>query len=291
MEEIIMKQLAEIRLFSLLAAKNVLDIDDVVALTGLSKSYIYKLTCRKEIPYYKPNGKLIYFDRQEVENWMKQNRVNSIAEAEQVASKYLMEKGVITMALLSASRMDCVASTKGYPEFEDKRKTRGNKQTAKKDANFVGALTCYYGNVPDRFGDDARRKADKSVSIGSKNLSSVYVPDVILFDNVQVPHYNYVGDSILGYKAHMGAGSITSNVKSDKKLVKVSDGNERKDTGMKKMGAILGDNVEIGCNTVLCPGTIVGRNSIVYPSNMVRGTVAEDSIYKDSEHVVKKIKE
>lgn len=93
MEDIIMKQLAEIRLFSLLAAKNVLDIDDVVALTGLSKSYIYKLTCRKEIPYYKPNGKLIYFDRQEVENWMKQNRVNSIAEAEQVASKYLMEKG------------------------------------------------------------------------------------------------------------------------------------------------------------------------------------------------------
>ena len=91
-------------------------------------------------------------------------------------------------ALLSGTRMDCVASTKGYPEFEDKRKTRGNKQTAKKDANFVGALTCYYGNVPDRFGDDARRKADKSVSIGSKNLSSVYVPDVTLpyaFGDVQ----------------------------------------------------------------------------------------------------------
>ena len=91
-------------------------------------------------------------------------------------------------ALLSGTRMDCVASTKGYPEFEDKRKNRGNKQTAKKDANFVGALTCYYGNVPDRFGDDARRKADKSVSIGSKNLSSVYVPDVTLpyaFGDVQ----------------------------------------------------------------------------------------------------------
>lgn len=91
-------------------------------------------------------------------------------------------------ALLSASRMDCVASTKSYPEFEEKRKTRGNKQTAKKDANFVGALTCYYGNVPERFGNDARRKADKSVSIGSKNLSSVYVPDVTLsyaFGDVQ----------------------------------------------------------------------------------------------------------
>lgn len=93
MEEIIIKQLADIRNYSLLAAKNVLDIDDVVLLTGLSKSYVYKLTCKKEIPYYKPNGKLIYFDRQEVESWMKQNRVNSIAEAEQEASKYLMEKG------------------------------------------------------------------------------------------------------------------------------------------------------------------------------------------------------
>lgn len=93
MEEIIMKQLADIRKFSLLAAKNVLDIDDVVVLTGLSKGYIYKLTCKKEIPHYKPNGKLIYFDRQEVEMWMKQNRVNSFAEAEQQASKYLIEKG------------------------------------------------------------------------------------------------------------------------------------------------------------------------------------------------------
>lgn len=93
MEEIVLKQLAEIRNFSLLAAKNVLDIDDVVLLTGLSKGYIYKMTCKKEIPYYKPNGKLIYFDRQEVEGWMKQNRVNSVVEAEQQASKYLLEKG------------------------------------------------------------------------------------------------------------------------------------------------------------------------------------------------------
>ena len=93
MEEIFMTQLADIRKLSLLAAKNVLDIDDVVALTGLSKSYIYKLTCRKEIPYYKPNGKLIYFDRQDVEGWMKQNRVISTVEAEQKASKYLMQKG------------------------------------------------------------------------------------------------------------------------------------------------------------------------------------------------------
>lgn len=93
MEQEILEQLAEIRNFSLLAAKNVLDINDVVLLTGLSKGYVYKLTCKKEIPYYKPNGKLIYFDRQEVEGWMKQNRVNSVVEAEQQASKYLLEKG------------------------------------------------------------------------------------------------------------------------------------------------------------------------------------------------------
>ena len=93
MEEAILKQLADIRSYSLLAAKNVLSIDDVALLTGLSKSYVYKLTCRKEIPYYKPNGKLIYFDRQEIENWMRRNKVNSVDEAEQVAAKYLLEKG------------------------------------------------------------------------------------------------------------------------------------------------------------------------------------------------------
>lgn len=93
MEETILKQLADIKLFSLLAAKNVLDINDLVILTGLSKNYIYKLTCRNEIPYYKPNGKLIYFDRQEIENWMKQNKVTSTVEAEQVVSKYFMRKG------------------------------------------------------------------------------------------------------------------------------------------------------------------------------------------------------
>ena len=93
MEETILKQLADIKLFSLLAAKNVLDINDLVILTGLSKNYIYKLTCRNEIPYYKPNGKLVYFDRQEIENWMKQNKVTSTVEAEQVASKYFMRKG------------------------------------------------------------------------------------------------------------------------------------------------------------------------------------------------------
>ena len=110
--------------------------------------------------------------------------------------------------------------------------------------------------------------------------NSVELKNVILFDKVQVPHYNYVGDSILGYRAHMGAGSLTSNVKSDKTLVAVRCGAERMETGRKKVGAMLGDHVEIGCNSVLNPGTVVGRNSRVYPLSSVRGTVPADSIYK-----------
>ena len=110
--------------------------------------------------------------------------------------------------------------------------------------------------------------------------NSVELKNVILFDGVQTPHYNYVGDSILGYKSHMGAGSITSNVKSDKTPVVVKDGAARLETGRKKFGAILGDHVEIGCNSVLNPGTIIGRNTHVYPVSSVRGAVPPDSIYK-----------
>ena len=112
--------------------------------------------------------------------------------------------------------------------------------------------------------------------------NSVELKNVILFDNVQTPHYNYVGDSILGYKSHMGAGSITSNVKSDKTHVVVTDGAERLDTGRKKVGAMLGDGVEVGCNSVLNPGSVIGRGSRVYPLSSVRGTVPAGSIYKCS---------
>ena len=118
--------------------------------------------------------------------------------------------------------------------------------------------------------------------------NSVELKNVILFDNVQVPHYNYVGDSILGYKSHMGAGSVTSNVKSDKTLVTVKNGEERIETGLKKFGAMLGDFVEVGCNSVLNPGTVIGRNSNVYPTSCVRGVVAENSIWKNDGRVVKK---
>lgn len=121
--------------------------------------------------------------------------------------------------------------------------------------------------------------------------NSTELKNVILFNKVQVPHYNYVGDSILGYKAHMGAGSITSNVKSDKKLVVVHGEDYDMETGMKKFGAMLGDCVEVGCNSVLNPGTVVGRESNIYPLSCVRGVIPEKSIFKNRQEIVKKIPE
>ena len=118
--------------------------------------------------------------------------------------------------------------------------------------------------------------------------NSCELKNVILFDHVQTPHYNYVGDSILGYYSHMGAGSITSNVKSDKKLVVVHHGEEQIETGLKKFGAMLGDYVEVGCNSVLNPGTVIGRHCNVYPTSCVRGVIEENSIFKNDGTVVKK---
>ena len=130
----------------------------------------------------------------------------------------------------------------------------------------------------------------KNAIIGKNTVvgNSTELKNVILFNNVQVPHYNYVGDSILGYKSHMGAGSITSNVKSDKKLVVIKNGLKKIETGMKKVGAMLGDNVEIGCGSVLNPGTVIGRNSNVYPLSSVRGVVSKNSIYKNRNEIVEK---
>ena len=129
----------------------------------------------------------------------------------------------------------------------------------------------------------------RGTAIVGKNAvvgNSCELKNVVLFDNVQTPHYNYVGDSVLGYKAHMGAGSITSNVKSDKTLVVVKDPDGPIETGRKKFGAMLGDNVEIGCNSVLNPGTVVGRGASVYPVSCVRGVIPAGSIYKDKRDIV-----
>lgn len=118
--------------------------------------------------------------------------------------------------------------------------------------------------------------------------NSTELKNVVLFNCVQVPHYNYVGDAVLGYKSHMGAGSICSNVKSDKQLVVVKDGEEKIETGLKKFGAMLGDHVEVGCGSVLNPGTVIGRNSNIYPLSPVRGCVPADSIYKSGTEIVSK---
>lgn len=151
---------------------------------------------------------------------------------------------------------------------------------------FIGAPCIIGANTEVRHGAFIRGSAlvGENCVVGN----SVELKNVILFDNVQTPHYNYVGDSILGYKSHMGAGSITSNVKSDKTNVVVRNGSERIETGLKKMGAMLGDCVEVGCNSVLNPGTVIGPNSNIYPLSSVRGVVPSGSIYKSSDAVVKK---
>jgi NDP-sugar pyrophosphorylase family protein len=119
--------------------------------------------------------------------------------------------------------------------------------------------------------------------------NSTELKNVILFNKVQVPHYNYVGDSILGYKAHMGAGSITSNVKSDETLVVIKSDDENYETGIKKVGAMLGDEVEVGCNSVLNPGTVIGRRSSVYPVSCVRGVIPKDHIYKNADDITARV--
>ena len=151
---------------------------------------------------------------------------------------------------------------------------------------FLGAPCIIGPETQVRHGAFIRESA--LVGSGCVVGNSVELKNVILFDGVQVPHFNYVGDSILGYKSHMGAGSVTSNVKSDKTLVAVRGADETVETGLKKMGAMLGDYVEVGCNSVLNPGTVVGRNSNIYPLSCVRGVVPSDSIWKTGGVIVEK---
>ena len=152
-----------------------------------------------------------------------------------------------------------------------------------------------YINVPCIIGKNAEVRhcafirGNAIVGEGAVVGNATDLNNVILFNKVQVPHYNYVGDSILGFKAHMGAGSITSNVKSDKKLVVINNQGVKIETGLKKVGAFLGDNVEVGCGSVLNPGTVVGRESNIYPLSSVRGVVPEKSIYKCKTEVVNKL--
>lgn len=119
--------------------------------------------------------------------------------------------------------------------------------------------------------------------------NSTEMKNSIIFDNVQIPHFNYVGDSVLGFKSHLGAGAVTSNVKSDKTLVTIKNGDEKVETGLKKFGAMVGDFTEVGCNSVLCPGTVVGKNCTIYPLSRIRGYLKANSIFKSQENIVTKI--
>lgn len=174
---------------------------------------------------------------------------------------------------------------------EDKYEKRGENVWVAKSANVYPTA---YINGPCIIDEDAEVRhcafirGNAIVGKGAVVGNSTELKNVILFNKVQVPHYNYVGDSVLGFKSHMGAGSITSNVKSDKTLVTVKSPYGNMETGLKKMGAMLGDNVEVGCNSVLNPGTVIGRNANVYPTSMVRGYVNENSIYKKQGEIVEK---
>ena len=174
---------------------------------------------------------------------------------------------------------------------EDEYEKRGENVWVAKSAKV--APTAFI-NGPAIIGKDAEVRhcafirGNALVGEGCVVGNSTELKNVILFNKVQVPHYNYVGDSVLGYKSHMGAGSITSNVKSDKKLVVVKAGEEKIETGMKKFGAMLGDEVEVGCGSVLNPGTVVGNHSNIYPLSSVRGFVPANSIYKKQGEVVTK---
>ena len=174
---------------------------------------------------------------------------------------------------------------------EDVFETRGAHIWVAKSAN-VAPTACLNG--PLIVDEDAEIRhcafirGNAIVGKGAVVGNSTELKNVILFNKVQVPHYNYVGDSILGFRSHMGAGAITSNVKSDKTLVTVKGENISIETGLKKMGAMLGDNVEVGCNSVLNPGTVIGRNTNIYPTSMVRGVIPADSIYKCRTEIAQK---
>ncbi len=201
----------------------------------------------------------------------------------------LLEKTLYPWEALSGIRdfIEAVGQTLPAEEYDNPRPGVWIHKTAKvAPTAFIGDWVIIGPETEVRHCAFIRGSA--VVGAGAVVGNSTELKNVILFDRVQVPHYNYVGDSILGYKSHMGAGSITSNVKSDKTLATVSMDGHKVVTGLKKFGAMLGDNVEVGCGSVLNPGTVVGRNTNIYPLSMVRGYVPEGSIYKKQGEVVEK---
>ena len=220
---------------------------------------------------------------------MEQLQIQNLYDLTQTIAAPLFEGATYPWELLPKISAFIIELGNRLPE--DKYEKRGENVWIAKSATVFPTA---YINGPCIIDEEAEVRhcafirGNAIVGKGAVVGNSTELKNVILFNKVQVPHYNYVGDSVLGFKSHMGAGSITSNVKSDKTLVVVKNGEEKIETGLKKMGAMLGDNVEVGCNSVLNPGTVIGRCSNVYPTSMVRGFIEPDSIYKKQGEIVSK---
>ena len=220
---------------------------------------------------------------------MEQCKITNMYDLNETIAKEYMETAEYPWELLDG--LSDYIKRLGATLDPEKYEKRGEDVWVAKNANV--APTAFLGS-PLIIDEEAEVRhcafirGSAIVGKGAVVGNSTELKNVILFNKVQVPHYNYVGDSILGFKAHMGAGSITSNVKSDKKLVVVKTPEEKIETGMKKFGAMLGDKVEVGCGTVLNPGSVVGKNTNIYPLSMVRGYVPANSIYKKQGEVVEK---
>lgn len=216
-------------------------------------------------------------------------KITELYDLEQTIAKDLFDGATYPWEVLGKISNFIIELGRTLPE--DKFELRGENIWIAKSAK-VAPTACLNGPLIVDEEAEIRHcafvRGSAIVGKGAVVGNSTELKNVVLFNKVQVPHYNYVGDSILGYKSHMGAGSITSNVKSDKKLVVVKKGDLQIETGLKKMGAMLGDEVEVGCNSVLNPGTVIGRNSNVYPTSCVRGVVPANSIFKKQGDVVLK---
>ena len=221
---------------------------------------------------------------------MEECKIKNLYNLEETIAKNLLEEATYPWEVLSKIE-EYILKIGEELSKEDYNKVGENVWIAK---SAKVAPTAYI-NGPAIIGENAEVRHCAFIRgnaiVGNNAVvgNSTELKNVILFNNVQVPHYNYVGDSILGYKAHMGAGSITSNVKSDKKLVVIKNGDGMIETGRKKVGAMIGDNVEVGCGSVLNPGTVIGRDSNIYPLSSVRGVVKAHSIYKKDGNIVDKV--
>ena len=221
---------------------------------------------------------------------MEECKICNLYSLDQSIARKLLESAVYPWEVLPKIKEFIIelGNQLNKDEYEQKGENVWIAKTAKV------APTAYI-NGPAIIGKDAEIRhcafirGNAIIGEGAVVGNSTELKNVILFNKVQVPHYNYVGDSILGYKSHMGAGSITSNVKSDKKWVVVKNGDAKIETGLKKFGAMIGDNVEVGCGSILNPGSVIGKNTNIYPLSSVRGVIKENSIYKSQNEIVQKI--